>query len=467
MNKWVVFILVATGVFMSTLDGSIVNIALPSIMKDLKTSVPVIEWVIAIYLLTVSSLLLSFGRLSDIKGRRVVYSTGLIFFSLGSFFCGISPSAEFLIFSRSIQGLGAAMVMACTPALIVDTFPVEERGKALGMIGATVASGLTAGPALGGLILHYFSWRLIFYINVPIGLITAFLVFTKLKGSKTDSKQEEPFDFKGSILITLSLILFILFITKSNLLQGINIKGGVLLIIFVLSVYALIRFENQNMYPVLNTMMFRNKLFTLPIISAVLLFTCLFITIFLMPFYLMYPMKFSPGKAGFFMVIPFFFMFVISPYSGTLAGKKGSKILCTTGMFIITLSLYMISQLNISSSYYNIAAGMSLLGIGIALFSSPNTVTVMESVSPNERGVAGGIVATARNLGMVLGVTIGGTVFNHVFFIKSSGKVLENYNPFLENAFFTAFKCSVLTGCLIAMVGIIISWLRGGKIKRV
>ena len=155
-NKWLVFSFVAIGIFMSTLDGSIVNIALPTIMKDLSAPLAYMEWVVMIYLLTIFSLLLSFGRLSDIVGRRSIYVLGLIVFSIGSLFCGMAGNAILLIAARSFQGIGAAMIMACTPALVVDIFPVSERGKALGMVGAVVASGLTTGPVLGGLLLHFF-----------------------------------------------------------------------------------------------------------------------------------------------------------------------------------------------------------------------------------------------------------------------------------------------------------------------
>jgi len=176
-QNWLIFLMVAIGIFMATLDGSIVNIALPSIMADFSVPLATIQWVVMIYLLTVTSLLLSFGRLSDIRGRRFVYSLGLWIFSFGSFFCTIAPSAHWLIGARFFQGLGAAMNMACTPALLVDTFPEKDRGKAIGMMSSVVASGLTAGPALGGLLIHYFSWRAIFYINIPIGLLTGAGVF--------------------------------------------------------------------------------------------------------------------------------------------------------------------------------------------------------------------------------------------------------------------------------------------------
>ena len=170
-SKWLVLSLVAVGIFMSTLDGSIVNVALPTIMTELGVPLTTVKWVVIIYLLTVSSLLLFFGRLSDLQGRRRVYSRGLAVFSLGSLFCGLSPDVTWLIASRALQGVGAAMIMACTPALVVDVFPLKERGRALGMVGMVVAGGLTMGPALGGILLQFFHWRVIFYINVPVSLL--------------------------------------------------------------------------------------------------------------------------------------------------------------------------------------------------------------------------------------------------------------------------------------------------------
>ncbi|MDY0362877.1 MAG: MFS transporter, partial [Desulforegulaceae bacterium] len=172
-NKWLTFILVAFGVFMSTLDGSIVNIALPAILDNFDTRLSVVEWVVMIYLLTITSFLLACGKLSDIYGHKKIYIIGLLLFSFSSFFCGISSNIYFLIFSRMIQGFSAAMIMACTPALLVFSFPVSERGKIFGINSMVVACGLTSGPAIGGFLVDVYSWRMIFFLNVPIGIAGA------------------------------------------------------------------------------------------------------------------------------------------------------------------------------------------------------------------------------------------------------------------------------------------------------
>ncbi len=212
-NKWIIFLLVAIAIFMSTLDSSIVNVALPYIMKDFHTRVNIIQWVVLAYLLTISSLLLTFGRLSDTKGRRIIYVSGFLIFTISSFLCSIAQAPLSLIASRILQGFGSAMLMACSPAIITDIFPPKERGKALGMIGAVVAAGLTAGPVAGGILLDLFSWRYIFYINIPIGLVALFAGFFILKGTSADKGNNEPLDWMGSILLALSTCSFIIAFT--------------------------------------------------------------------------------------------------------------------------------------------------------------------------------------------------------------------------------------------------------------
>lgn len=460
-NKWLVFSLVAVGIFMSTLDGSIVNIALPEIMSDLATSLSTIQWVVMVYLLTVSSLLLSFGKLSDIRGRRWVYSRGLVVFAAGSLLCGIAQNAHFLITARGFQGVGAAMIMACTPALIADAFPIKERGRALGMIGAVVSSGLTVGPALGGVMVHYLPWQFIFYINIPIGLTAAFFVSRTLKNSKADIQRNEAFDWIGSILLTLAMGTFLFAFTHARDWGYSSLPIIALLIVSVVSIGGIIYVEPRVQHPVIEPSLIKIRLFVFPMLSAVVLFLGLFTVVFMMPFYLMHPCGFSSNKAGLIMVTPFVFLFLLSPLSGAISDRIGSRLLCTLGLGILSFSLYSFTWIEPSSDPLDTAWRLALTGIGTAIFIAPNSSVTMSAVPRKHMGVAAGTVATSRNTGMVLGVALAGTLFNSAFTTLSGGLELKEYRPELQTVFMDAFHFAMTAGASFTCFGMIISFMRG------
>lgn len=460
-NKWLVFFAVAVGVFMSTLDGSIVNIALPAIMNDLAAPLSTVEWVMMIYLLTVSALLLSFGRLSDIRGRRWVYTRGLIVFAIGSLFCGLARSALWLIAARAFQGLGAAMIMSCTQAIVVDRFPFAERGRAMGMIGAVVASGLTVGPALGGWLLHHFNWQTIFYINIPIGLVTAFFADRLLRSGPSDVSRAERFDWFGSLflIVCLTSSLFVITHVRRMGIASPVILGG--LLVSLLTVLGLIRTERTVSHPLLAPSLLRIRLFTFPALAAMVLFAGLFIVVFLMPFFLVHPYGLSEHAAGYLMVTLFAVLFVFAPISGSLSDRIGSRFLCTLGMAVLTVSLYYLSAITPEMSRLDVAWRLALAGSGIAVFTAPNNAAVMSAVPPRFMGVAAGTVATVRNLGMVLGIALAGAIFNHVFHTLSGGMDLKVYHPELEPFFMEAFRYAMLSGTVVCGFGTLLSFLRG------
>lgn len=460
-NKWLIFLFVAIGIFMSTLDSSIVNIALPTIMADFGVPLSTMEWVVMIYLLTISSLLLSFGRLSDIAGRRWVYSRGLVVFSVGSLCCALAINAPWLIAARAFQGIGAAMIMSCTPALVVDTFPASERGRALGMVGTVVASGLTVGPALGGVLIHLFSWRVIFYINVPIGIVTAVLIARLLRGSHADVTAEESFDWVGAVLLTLSLVCFLLASSHGYHWGYLSPRTLGLLGISVLTTAVFIRFETKISHPVVQPSLFSIRLFTLPILSGVTLFISLFTVVFLMPFYLIHPCGYPIDKVGLFMVVPFVFLFFVSPLSGSLYDRLGSRMLCTVGMTIMAAALFLLSRLRCGETPLPIVWRLALVGLGAAIFLPPNSSAAMTAVPPRRRGIAAGTVAAARNLGMVLGVALAGAIFNTCFHILSGGLSLKVYRPELSPIFMSSFRYAVGAGGIVASTGAILAFLRG------
>ncbi len=458
-RKWKVFLLVAVSIFMSTLDSSIVNVALPFIMQDLSEGMGAIQWVVTVYLLTVSSFLLTFGRLSDIKGRPMIYRLGFVFFTLGSFLCGVSGSVNGLVLARGVQGLGASMLMACSPALIVDVFEPENRGRALGLVGACVAAGLTTGPVAGGLLLEYFSWRSIFYINIPVGVLA--LVFSGVVFEKKDRRSQESLDLVGSLLMVVLVSSMIIGLVKSGEWGLFSVKGMICWGICVGAGIGFVINARRVPYPLFDLDLLKIKLFVLPLASSLILFMALFSLIFMMPFYLSLACEFSPARTGLTMIVPFLFLLVVSPVSGALSDRLGSMALCATGMACLTLSLVLLGQLTPSDGLSGIIWRLALAGLGTAMFISPNSTVIMGAVPVNRRGVASGAVATARNLGMVIGVALSSAIFTYTFARLNQGLGLDSYSPEMAESFMTGFRHTMTTGAWVAGLGIVITLARG------
>jgi EmrB/QacA subfamily drug resistance transporter len=463
-KKWKIFMLVAVSTFMSTLDSSIVNIALPYMMQDFKTDIDTIQWVVLVYLVVVSCFLLTFGRLSDIKGRKPVYVTGFTLFAAGSFLCAEAGSAEFLIIARAFQGCGASMLMACSPALVVDVFPDGERGKALGMLGAVVAAGLTVGPVAGGMILEYFSWRFIFYINIPIGIAAAIAALVFLKTVGTPRGNYEPMDGTGSVLLVVMLSALIIFVTGLTRWGVVSFKSLASAGIFIVASFGFIVTEKNSDFPLFDMKLLKIRLFVLPVAASCILFAALFDIVFMMPFYLTYPCGFSASMTGGIMITPFLFLLVVSPVSGMMYDRFGSRILCVFGMVLLTLSLVCLATLEPSMGVTGILWRMALAGIGTAFFVSPNNTAVMSCVPVSRRGIASGAVATARNLGMVMGVAFAGLVFSTSFSGLTHGATLETYHPWMQEFFMLSFGRTMKMGAVLAFAGIIVSFARGKEI---
>ncbi len=460
-KKWIVFFLVAISIFMSTLDSSIVNIALPYIMQDLKTDLKTIQWVVLIYLIVVSSLLLSFGRLSDIKGRKPVYIAGFTIFIAGSALCGAASGSGLLIAARAVQGCGAAMLMACSPALIVDVFPAEERGKALGMIGAVVAAGLTTGPAMGGILLEYLSWQYIFYLNIPVGLGAAISAIYILKGKYTAAGSSEPMNKTGGFFLIVMISSFFFFMTQLSEWGFVSIYSLFFILITALAGTGFVINEKKSEFPLFDMKLLRIKLFIFPVISSVILFASLFIIIFMMPFYLTYPCGFSAYKTGMIMIVPFIFLLFISPLAGMMYDRFGSRRLCMAGMGIITLSLVSLMTLHPSMGEISIIWRTALAGLGTALYISPNNTAIMSCVPLKRRGTASGAVATARNFGMVTGVALAGLIFTTSFSAFENEANLDNYLAVMEPSFMTSFRLTMAMGVTISVLGLFITYARG------
>lgn len=407
-NRWWILVSVAMFTFMSTLDASIVNIALPTISKDMNVPMNQSEWIVSIYLMIVCACLLLFGKIGDSFGKIKVYRIGTIVFTIGSLLCGFNQSLGFLLFARIVQGIGSSMTMATNSGIITEVFPFKERGRALGSIGAFVSLGSIAGPGIGGLILSQFSWPYIFWINVPVGIITILIGEKFLP--KDIIKSGKKVDMVGFSLFAVFIMTFFgaIFIGQEI---GFNaFLSMVLFILAILSLIIFIRVEKRVSQPLITFSIFKNKVFTMSLITAVLIFSSNFFVNVVIPFYLQNARGLPASKAGLLMMVFPLLMVVGSPISGFLTDKIGTKLLTFSGLFLLSVTSLMYMFLNQGTPlwYYILATG--IMGLGNALFQSPNNTTVMSSVAKEDLGVAGSMNSFARNLGMVLGIALATTI---------------------------------------------------------
>ncbi len=456
---------IAIGTFMAPLDSSVVNIALPSITKSLNTTFGVVEWVVMSYLLIISSLLLTFGRMGDMYGHKRIYITGFGIFTVGSVLCGLAPNIAALIAFRVTQAVGAGMMMSMGPAIVTNITPPQERGRALGVTAVAVSVALATGPILGGFLTARFGWPSIFFINIPVGILAIFLsqrVIPETKGHET-----QPFDIRGAVLFFIALIGILLPLSYTEKLGWGNpylmaglFAGLALLILFVLV-------ENRIKYPMVDMSLFKNKLFSMANLSALFNYIALFSTVIIMPFYLQQLRGLPPDQAGLLMIPMPLATMIVAPISGAISDRIDSRYLSSFGMAVVSLAMWMLSNLKVDSPQINIILALLLLGLGSGLFQTPNNSAIMGAVPPNRRGIASGLLASMRNVGMVLGVAISGAVFSSRLASLTKGLAVKGLTgtELKVQAFTGAMDLVFTVSAAIAAVAIFTSLIRGPVTK--
>jgi len=448
-QKWWVLIAIGIGTFMSALDGSVVNTILPVLRAYFKSDVAGVEWAVVVYLLVVSSLLLTFGRLGDLRGHKGLYVLGFVIFIGASAACGLSPTVQFLVVARGVQALGAAMLFANAPAILTKSFPPSQRGQALGMQGTMTYLGLTVGPSLGGWLTQILGWRSVFYINVPVGLLALVLSVVFIEAEHPQRGTAERFDVAGALLFGVGL---------SALLLGLNeghdwgwtspaILGCLALAVVLLGAFFWL--EARQPAPMLDLSLFKVQIFSAATASALLNYICLYFIVFLMPFYLIQGRNLGPAQAGLFLTAQPIVMAVVAPISGSLSDRIGSRLLSTLGMAILAAGLFLLSRLGPSSPNSLIVAGLAVAGLGTGIFVSPNNSALLGSAPRQRQGIASGILATARNVGMVLGVGFAGAILTS--FTALGG----------DSALFSAITTGMVVAGIIALAGLVTSSVRG------
>jgi EmrB/QacA subfamily drug resistance transporter len=456
-NRWVVLFIVVMVTFMSTLDSSIVNVALPVMAKSLNVTSAGIQLVVTSYLIIISATILVFGRLGDILGKEKVFKIGIALFTLGSLFCGITNSLQVLILARVIQAIGAAGTMANSQGIITEVFPAGERGKALGITGTFVALGALVGPPLGGFIVDASSWEYIFLINVPIGMLTLFYGFKVLpKGHKI---AKGKLDVLGAILFMFAIVPLFVALGKG---QQVGFNQPLILLSFLIAIISFVAFimvEKRSENPLLQLEIFKNKLFSLSIFCGFISFVAIFCSIIIQPFYLQDVMKFSPGGTGLILMVFPLILSVVAPISGHMSDKIGSEILTFIGLIITSLGLFLMSSLNEQSSVVSMIFFIGVMSVGNGLFQSPNNSLIMSTVPKDKLGIAGSINGLVRNLGMVCGIALSTTLlYNRISY--KIGYHVSDYVAGRNDAFIYGMKTVYITAATICMIGAILTSLR-------
>ncbi len=447
------------GGIMGPIDASIVNVVLPTITGSFGVDISAAQWVPMIYLLTISSLLLFYGRLGDILGYRRVYLSGLSGFVVASGLCGLSPSIHWLIAFRAVQGLAAGMMMAVGLAIITTAFPPTERGKALGINAISISAGLAIGPSLGGFVTSLLDWRFVFLINIPIGIISllwGYRVIPDVKG------QPGKLDIPGLAAAFVFLSAVLLFVNRFQSL-GLSYANVTVLLVAVLAGIVFFRVESKAAQPMLNLSLFRSAAFSLANVSALLNFMSQYVMIFLTPFYLQRVLHYEANGVGLIMTSFPLAVMVVAPLSGTLSDRIGTGALACLGAAICATALFFMSGLTGSARPADLLWRLALFGLGTGIFQSPNTSAVMGSTPRPHLGIASGILATMRNVGMVLGIAIGGGVV--YAFVPSQFLQTAVWKSTESAAFVSGLQYAYVVGAVLSGMAAVTSFLRTQRIS--
>ncbi len=409
-RKWYVLVAIAMAIFLGTIDGSIVNVALPTLAEEFDTTFGVAQWVVLAYLLTQATLTLGFGRLGDMIGKKPIFTAGFAVFTFGSVLAGLSPTIGFLIAARVVQALGAAMIFALGFAITTEAFPPSERGKALGINGTTVSLGIMAGPILGGIILEATDWRWIFFVNLPIGIIGTITAIKFVPNTRPKGNQR--FDFAGAIAFFVALLSLLLALTLG---QNVGFTDPAILAAFGLSAIAFISFfaiEQRVAQPMLNLDLFRSRDLTVNLITGFVSFFALSGLLLVVPFYLTDVLYLSPREIGLVLGAVPITMGIVAPMSGTLSDRVGSRPVTVTGLVLMTIAYAMAAWLieDATTSLIVVVVGL-IIGLGMGIFQSPNNSAILGSVPLDQLGVTSGMLTINRTTASVTGIAVLGTLW--------------------------------------------------------
>ena len=460
--RWVALALVSVGVFLGTLDTSIVNIALPTLAREFNTSADRVIWVALIFIVVSTGLALSMGRLGDLYGRKHLYVFGFALFTVASGLSAVAGSLPELLGARVVQAIGSSIVLANGAAIVTATFPASQRGRALGIQVATVGAGVASGPVLGGILVETLDWRAIFWTRVPLGIVGSLLVWRFLRDVPPTSRPR-GLDIPGSVILFATLSSLVLAVNRG---QAWGWASAETVGLFAASAGLLVTFislERRVTSPVLDLALFRMRSYSAAIGAALMQFLGISALFILGPFYLVDGRGFSTLEAGGIMAAFPIAMLLISPFSGALSDRIGARILATTGLVIASGGLLFAATLDTNTSVVGIVARLFIVGAGTAIFSSPNTSTIMSAVPSHRLGTASASQTTARTIGNAVGVAMATALFtSQALAYASARSTLGLEDPEVAPAaLVSGVRLALLVSASAVAIGIPFSLLRG------
>jgi len=408
-NKWWTLVAVCLGTFMLLLDVTIINVALPDIQGALSSSFSGLQWVVDAYALTLAALLLTAGSLADLYGRRLLYLVGLVIFTLASLLCGLAASTIMLQLSRALQGVGGAIMFSVSLALLADAFRGKDRGVAFGVWGAVTGLAVAIGPLLGGVLTSGLSWRAIFLVNLPIGIVTVVIALTKVAESK--SPQARRPDWAGFVLFTAALSALVYGLIESNqrsfgslLVIGCLLGAAALLAVFVVV-------ERRSSHPMFDLSLFAKPTFSGGAIAAFGLSSSLFAMLLYLVLYLQNVLGYSPLQTGLRLLVLSAGILLTSTLAGRLTSHVPVRLLIGPGLLLVGVGLLLMRGLDAGTSWTHLVPGLLLAGVGTGLVNPPLASTAVGVVPPQQAGMASGINSTFRQVGVATGIALLGTLF--------------------------------------------------------
>lgn len=463
--KWIALSCTTLGALFSVLSGSTLMLALPVIMKDLNASMGIVVWTIMGYMLSLTILVPSIGRIADMVGRKKLYVSGFAVFTIASVFCAMAQNGVELLAFRMIQSAGASLMMANSTAIVADAFPKKQLGKALGINIMVISTGAVIGPILGGFLINT-GWRSIFYINIPIGIIGTLWAAIQLKEMKPSSEKQK-FDWLGTITFSIGMLALLAALSLGGFMGWINATVIGAFILAAVFMVMFVKIEESVDYPMMDLRLLKNRILAFAYISNLLNGIARGAVTFLLVFYFQGIKGIDPIVAGI-LLAPFALsMMLVSPISGFLADKYGARVLSSVGLVISAIGLLGMMRISESTSLKELVIYMLIMGFGSGLFFSPNTTSIMSAVPANERGIASSLRLMMNNAGTVISIAISMAILSssispeamQALFVGTQvgakGIAVSQFVAGLRLAFTISF--------IFSLIGAVMSYLRGPK----